>query len=131
MQLYLGDYLLSSLVQAVYSPGVELIRTELSGITTSTINDLVLFKLHKAGFDYKQPCSIGILTVGDMPQLYTTKKEGLHLKATLGLDLMCRKHENDTEYSQVMTFITKEIDFTGLVSGPPLFTLYRLKLPLR
>lgn len=85
-------------------------------ISTTAINVIFLNKLKKAGFDNGQDCEIEIKIVGDMPEYYVTKAEGLHLKTALGFDIKCKKHADSTEFSQVMTILTKEIDFITKVS---------------
>lgn len=61
--------------------------TTSKAITTTSVDIATLNKLHNAGWKLNEPCIIDILLVGDMPELYITQKNGLHVSATIAFDL--------------------------------------------
>ena len=121
IQMYLSEYLIQSIVHALYEPNFTVTNETLPSLITTTTLDFMpdLFgKLSKNGFDKGQPCLLEIRTWGDEPELNITKATGLHFDGQIALPLKCKKHESDDFYSQVFTIISNRIQFTGLVSKP-------------
>mmetsp|Transcript_8438 Transcript_8438/g.14140 ORF Transcript_8438/g.14140 Transcript_8438/m.14140 type:complete len:475 (-) Transcript_8438:251-1675(-) len=114
IELYLSDYFFRSVIQSFYSPGMKLISTDLP-FTTTTLQVLLLGRMSKYGWSGKQPCKMDVLITGDMPESYITEDEGIHITSQLALDLKCKKNEDDDEFSQVFTILTKRIKFTGKI----------------
>lgn len=73
-------------------------------------------KLKSHGWDNGQPCVADIYATGNMPTFKVTQKHGLNVTLGLAFDIKCKKHADSTEFDQVFTLVTKEIDFVGSVS---------------
>jgi hypothetical protein len=81
IQMYLSEYLIQSIVHALYEPNFTVTNETLPSLITTTTLDFMpdLFgKLSKNGFDKGQPCLLEIRTWGDEPELNITKATGLH-----------------------------------------------------
>ena len=81
IQMFLSEFLLQSIVHALYDPNMLIVSKDLpSLITTTFLDDLpdLWGKLSKNGFDKGQPCILEIRTWGSEPELNITKATGLH-----------------------------------------------------
>jgi hypothetical protein len=102
IQMYLSEYLIQSIVHALYEPNFTVTNETLPSLITTTTLDFMpdLFgKLSKNGFDKGQPCLLEIRTWGDEPELNISKATGLHFDGQIALPLKCKKHESDDFYS--------------------------------
>lgn len=77
--MYLSEYLLQSIIHALYEPDI-LVLTHNMGIevSTTTLNLMYFGKLKKAGFDNGQPCILEVRTHGIEPDLNISAATGLH-----------------------------------------------------
>ena len=81
IQFKLSEYLLQSVIHAVYEPDFTVATNEtIPGITTTTLDIMpdLFGKLSKNGFEHGQPCILEIKTWGDEPELNITEKTGMH-----------------------------------------------------
>ena len=96
--MLISDYLVRSLVDSVYSPGLLLASAPLP-FGTTTLNLALLGKMSSHGFSGGQNCTLDVFVTGDTPEFFITEKDGLTLKANLALDLKCKKKAEDEDYS--------------------------------
>jgi len=81
IQMFLSEYLIQSIVHAVYQEDMLLTTEELPGLITTTTLDIMpdlWGKLSKHGFEKGNPCILEIRTWGDEPELDIKKATGLH-----------------------------------------------------
>jgi hypothetical protein len=84
-------------------------------IDTTILNTALLGQLDDYGYEPDQPCNARIYAHGTPPLIKLSQEYGVSLTSQLGLDFKCKK-SNDTEYFQVFTILSNQIDFTGTVS---------------
>lgn len=79
--MFLSEYLIQSIVHAVYDTNMLITTEDLPGIITTTTLDIMpdlWGKLSNHGFEKGNPCVLEIRTWGDEPALDIKEATGLH-----------------------------------------------------
>ena len=92
-------------------------------VTTTTLDLITLDALGRHGWDKGQPCLVDLYLTGNVPTFEVSSSKGLNTTIALAFDIKCMKHSDSTEYDQVFTVVTNEIDFTGSVSVHQIYFL--------
>ena len=111
MIIFISEYYMNCLsVVAFY---LNMLSRELPiDVDTTILNTALLGQMDNYGYEPDQPCQTRIYAYGEPPSIKISEDFGVSMTSQLGLDFICKKSEN-SEYFQVFTILTNEIDFTG------------------
>lgn len=115
LQIFLSEYLLESGLHALFLDGLLRLNGLSVPIDTTALDIVLLGKLTRNGWAYGQKCVIDIEVIGETPDIFITKKNGLSFSSQLAIDLKCKRNKDATEFDQVFTIVTQPILFTGKI----------------
>lgn len=87
-----------SLINSLYNPGIKLLTVPMP-FGTTTLEIVTLGKMSKYGWEMDQNCEMDVLITGEMPELYITQANGLHVESRMAFDLKCMKNKESADFS--------------------------------